>query len=91
MKLEDLIKSYTKRKAALEIWKASAVIKGTEKIVVQKEIQHFSKFIEELKNLNGETVKRSELISFITWFAGNENMSNSDDLTKIVDIWLKTD
>ncbi len=52
MTKDELIKSYEKRKAALEIWKTSAVINGTEKIVVQKQIQCFSKFIEELKNLN---------------------------------------
>lgn len=51
MKIDDLIKSYKKRKGALEIWKTSAVIKGTEKIVVQKQIQDYDKFIEELESL----------------------------------------
>jgi hypothetical protein len=54
MNKEELIESYTKRKAALELWQQSAVINGTEKVVVQKQIQCFSQFIEDLKNLPNE-------------------------------------
>ena len=31
---------------------------------------------------------RQTLIEFLTWFAGNEDMSNGEDLEKIIDIYL---
>jgi len=52
MTKEELIKSYEKRKASLEIYRTGILVKEIDKLKLGIQIDCFSKFIEELKILD---------------------------------------